>query len=140
MKYLWQPQAGSGDDQKESTSRYHFIALFLTAGVLSSLASHIYTLGWKLPRALATGAGRHAILPSLGASGAIYATIVVTALGERQNLSWIITSLSPASSFPGKQGRLNLFTVLYYTNKRWSGRNGRSVINITKQGLDALDA
>jgi rhomboid-like protein len=56
--------------------------MFIATGVIASLASHVYTLAFKLPKALAMKAGKHAILPSLGASGAIYATVVVTALGK----------------------------------------------------------
>lgn len=64
----------------ESTSRYHFLALFVTAGIISSLVSHCYTLLYILPRALKSAAARSAIAPSHGASGSIYTTIVITAL------------------------------------------------------------
>jgi rhomboid-like protein len=65
----------------ESTSRYHFLALFVTAGIVSSLVSHCYTLLYVLPRALRSPTARSAIAPSHGASGSIYATIVITGLG-----------------------------------------------------------
>lgn len=89
IAYLWQPNRVSSSDLQESTSRYHFLAFFVAAGVFSSLTSHLYTLAWKLPRmtsAILSGSGLAAsgstsILPSLGASGSIYATVVVTALG-----------------------------------------------------------
>lgn len=42
--------------------------------------SHAYSLLYMLPRAL-MGSRSAAVLPSLGASGSIYATVVVTALG-----------------------------------------------------------
>lgn len=81
MGYLWQPNRDPGSNVIESTSRYHFLALFIAAGVISSLTSHLYSLMWKLPRAL-KGTKVPPILPSLGASGSIYATVVVTALGK----------------------------------------------------------
>lgn len=81
MAYLWQPNRDPGSDLKESTSKYHFLALFATAGVVSALFSHAYSLLYMLPRAL-MGSRAAAVLPSLGASGSIYATVVVTALGE----------------------------------------------------------
>lgn len=80
MAYLWQPNREPGSDLKESTSKYHFLALFATAGVISALFSHTYSLLYMLPKAL-MGSRSAAILPSLGASGSIYATVVVTALG-----------------------------------------------------------
>ena len=82
MEYLRQSNRHSDSELKEATSRYHFIALFVAAGLASSLVSHVYTLAWKLPRLIRLGAGAASpILPSLGASGSIYATVVVTALG-----------------------------------------------------------
>lgn len=80
--YLWQPNRDSVSDLKESTSRFHFIALFLAAGVGAGLASHAYSLLFKLPRIVSGVKGSLPILPSLGASGSIYATVVLTALGR----------------------------------------------------------
>lgn len=89
MAYLWQPNRQPRSDMPESTPRYHFLAIFVAAGIFSSLTSHIYQLVVALPRVLAgTMAGRAsaaAILPSHGASGSIYAMVVMTALGERSS-------------------------------------------------------
>ncbi|GAA5982146.1 hypothetical protein JCM10908_004758 [Rhodotorula pacifica] len=67
-----------------STSRYEFLALFATAGIVSALASHVWfsrvIAGGLLKRGLTTREARSAILPSLGASGAIYALVSLTAL------------------------------------------------------------
>lgn len=75
-----------------STTAYHFLAFFLTAGLFSSLASHLSTVLVRLPRLLrdlasparvssiSALAANQAVLPSLGASGAIYATLTMTAL------------------------------------------------------------
>jgi len=75
-----------------STSSYHFLAFFLAAGLFSSLSSHLSTVLVRLPRLMRdiTAPGRvssisalaanQAVLPSLGASGAIYATLTMTAL------------------------------------------------------------
>ncbi|KAG8930684.1 hypothetical protein FRC02_003786 [Tulasnella sp. 418] len=72
-----------------ATSIYHFTAFFATAGIASSLLSHIVTARFRLPRLLsnladpakAASAVQSAglIKPSLGASGAIYAMVVMTA-------------------------------------------------------------
>jgi rhomboid-like protein len=75
-----------------STTAYHFLAFFLTAGLFSSLSSHLSTVLVRLPRLLrdlkspsrvssiSALAANQAVLPSLGASGAIYATLTLTAL------------------------------------------------------------
>ena len=67
-----------------STSRYEFLALFVTAGLASSLASHLWSCKVLIPRLLRVGLGKQAvrdtILPSLGASGSIYGCFAVTAL------------------------------------------------------------
>ncbi len=56
-----------------ATSRYEFLALFVTAGLASSLASHVWSCKVLIPRLLRVGLGKQAvrdtILPSLGASG-----------------------------------------------------------------------
>ncbi|ORY92450.1 hypothetical protein BCR35DRAFT_297863 [Leucosporidium creatinivorum] len=67
-----------------STSRYEFLAFFVAAGLFSSLVSHVYSVGVLAPRlrqaTSSVSAARHAILPSLGSSGAIYACLIVTGL------------------------------------------------------------
>ncbi|CAE6426038.1 unnamed protein product [Rhizoctonia solani] len=77
----------------ESTSMYHFMAFFLTAGLFSSYVSHIISTRVRLPALLRTltstsiradsvAASRaHGVIaPSLGASGAIYAAVTASAL------------------------------------------------------------
>lgn len=75
-----------------STTTPHFLAFFLAAGLISSLTSHLNTVLVRLPRLLrdlsntarvstASALAAHsAVLPSLGASGAIYATLTLTSL------------------------------------------------------------
>ena len=75
-----------------STHTPHFLAFLLAAGLFSSLSSHLWTNIFRLPRLLSTLASpvrlssaqalaaHQSILPSLGASGAIYAALTVTAL------------------------------------------------------------
>ncbi|KAL7424497.1 hypothetical protein Q5752_000181 [Cryptotrichosporon argae] len=70
----------------------HFVSFLLLAGLFSSLSSHLFTNLVRLPRLLRTLssparlssaqalAAHQAILPSLGASGAIYAALSMTAL------------------------------------------------------------
>ncbi|SGY16886.1 BQ5605_C012g07019 [Microbotryum silenes-dioicae] len=60
-----------------STSRYEYIAFFITAGIFASLASRLYSLTFLLRRS-------SVLLPSLGASGAIWGCFVVTALAFPQ--------------------------------------------------------
>lgn len=83
---------GSGPYLNTSTHTPHFLAFFLAAGLFSSLSSHLNTVLFRLPRLIrdlthsarvstATAlAANSAVLPSLGASGAIYATLSMTAL------------------------------------------------------------
>jgi len=74
-----------------STHTPHFLAFLLCAGLTSSLASHLWTNIVRLPRLLRSLssparlssaqalAAHQAIIPSLGASGAIYAALTLTA-------------------------------------------------------------
>lgn len=98
--YLSQPTQSDYNNQTYSalhqiasaTTSYHFLAFFLTAGLFSSLSSHLSTVLVRLPRLLrdltsparvssvSSLAANSAVLPSLGASGAIYATLTMTAL------------------------------------------------------------
>ncbi|CAE6440534.1 unnamed protein product [Rhizoctonia solani] len=90
---LRKQQALTPSPLPESTSMYHFMAFFLTAGLFSSYVSHIISTRVRLPallrsltspsmRADAVAASRaHGIIaPSLGASGAIYAAVTASAL------------------------------------------------------------
>lgn len=75
--------AEEGVSLLRSTSRYEFLAFFCAAGLVASAASHAYSVRVLLPRlvkATATGAIARPILPSLGASGAIYGCLSITAL------------------------------------------------------------
>ncbi|KAJ2930532.1 hypothetical protein H1R20_g6565, partial [Candolleomyces eurysporus] len=108
--YLMREQAKSDPPTLESTGAYHFLAFFVSAGLFSGLVSHVASAKLLYPRlvkqfslpartipkpetwasAVAAPAGTQAaaavnkavptILPSLGASGAIYAALTVTAL------------------------------------------------------------
>ncbi|EJD07585.1 uncharacterized protein FOMMEDRAFT_73021 [Fomitiporia mediterranea MF3/22] len=107
--YLVKRQQENSEGVLESTPRYHFWALFITAGLVSALTSHIASTRIYFPMFLAElrasgaanslatsvstafrrvggsvvkdkAAGRREILPSLGASGAIYAMVMITAL------------------------------------------------------------
>ncbi|KAL7413031.1 hypothetical protein BDY24DRAFT_390402 [Mrakia frigida] len=80
----------------ESTAIYHLGAFYLTAGILSSLLSHTIFNIFQLPRllraitsptnpiltpsALSSLARKHNAVPSLGASGAIYAVFFLGAM------------------------------------------------------------
>ncbi|KDQ19072.1 hypothetical protein BOTBODRAFT_28566 [Botryobasidium botryosum FD-172 SS1] len=77
-------------EEAQSTSRFHFLAFFLSAGVFASFVSHLVTARFRFPRlvaqladpvrAKALSTADAAILPSLGASGAIYGLLTYTAL------------------------------------------------------------
>nr|KIR88572.1 rhomboid-like protein [Cryptococcus tetragattii IND107] len=74
-----------------ATHAPHFFAFLLTAGLFSSLSSHLWTNIFRLPRLIKAIThparistpqalvSQAAILPSLGASGAIYAALTLTA-------------------------------------------------------------
>ncbi|KAK1922274.1 hypothetical protein DB88DRAFT_390088 [Papiliotrema laurentii] len=74
-----------------STHTPHFYAFLLTAGLASSLASHLWTNLVRLPRLVRllnnparlsspqALAAQQGVMPSLGASGAIYAALTLTA-------------------------------------------------------------
>ncbi|GAA6027718.1 hypothetical protein JCM8097_007998 [Rhodosporidiobolus ruineniae] len=66
-----------------STSRYEFLAFFATAGLVSSFASHLWfsrVVAGRLLRQLPPQAVKAMMLPSLGASGAVYGCVALTAL------------------------------------------------------------
>ncbi|KZT66139.1 rhomboid-domain-containing protein [Daedalea quercina L-15889] len=107
--YLARQQDADPSNLRESTSKWHFLSFFISAGLFSSLVSHIATARFKYPQLLAqlanptrsvapaasvvegaaavrstsalTGSEALAsIKPSLGASGAIYAAVTLTAM------------------------------------------------------------
>ncbi|KAK0199259.1 hypothetical protein DFS33DRAFT_1388842 [Desarmillaria ectypa] len=94
--YLSQSQSSTSPDQLESTSAYHFLAFYLSAGVTPRLISRLSSPA-NAPKAIdtwqaavsaapttaasaTTKAAASSIVPSLGASGAIYACVTMTAL------------------------------------------------------------
>jgi len=74
-----------------STTTPHFLAFLLVGGLFSSLGSHLWTNIFRLPRLLKTLtapgrvssaqalAAHQAIVPSLGASGALYGALTLVA-------------------------------------------------------------
>ncbi|KAI7964619.1 hypothetical protein MJO29_002717 [Puccinia striiformis f. sp. tritici] len=71
----------------ESTPTYHFLAFYVFAGLAASFGSHAYSMLIRAPRLLKWRQGLlksstppSPILPSLGASGAIYGCLTMTAL------------------------------------------------------------
>ncbi|KAF9564290.1 hypothetical protein CPC08DRAFT_705466 [Agrocybe pediades] len=108
--YLLREQNKEEPEILESTSSYHFLGFFISAGLFSGLVSHIVSAKIRYPRLIAqlsssanvskktetwasavaasTASAAQAtkkktardILPSLGASGAIYAAVTMTAL------------------------------------------------------------
>ncbi|KAG6331771.1 hypothetical protein ID866_7315 [Astraeus odoratus] len=88
----------------ESSTRWHFLAFFISAGLFSGLVSHVVATKVIFPRLLARASAQASIkaspaasaiagstsatavtstreiLPSLGASGAVYATVTLSAL------------------------------------------------------------
>ncbi|KAJ7091345.1 hypothetical protein B0H15DRAFT_835549 [Mycena belliarum] len=82
--YYFDKQARSSP-HLESTAAYHFFAFFVTAGLFSSLASHflrlrLYNLAVSRLTTLGQSGFRPYIGGSLGASGAIYSAVVISAL------------------------------------------------------------
>ncbi|KAF8892123.1 hypothetical protein BD779DRAFT_1511007 [Infundibulicybe gibba] len=107
--YLTREQAKTSPPQLESTGAWHFLAFFISAGLFSGLVSHVVAAKFQYPRliaqlssastirkptdtwaaAIASSSSRatsssapavREILPSLGASGAVYAAVTLTAL------------------------------------------------------------
>ena len=66
----------------ESTTLYHFIAYYLSAGTFASLISHIFSARFIWPRLVGKSLSKttRVILPALGASGAVYACLGLTAM------------------------------------------------------------
>lgn len=104
-----------------STHTPHFLAFLLVAGLTSSLASHLYTNLIRIPRLIRSLsnparlssvqalAAHQGILPSLGASGAIYAALTLSACEyPERNLGIIIF---PFISFPIGLGVASMVTL-----------------------------
>jgi len=91
-----------------STDSYHFLAFYLFAGLFAGSLSHLASTRIKLPRLISAlsdptrfktlSSAEATISPSLGASGAIYGTVAMTALAMPEtNISLIFL---PMFSFP----------------------------------------
>lgn len=92
--YLRSKQINEPGRLDEATSGYHFLAFHVAAGTFSALVSHLFATRVLLPRmvanlaknvsASAAGAAPVTavtpILPSIGASGAIWASLMLTSL------------------------------------------------------------
>ncbi|KIK90515.1 hypothetical protein PAXRUDRAFT_831635 [Paxillus rubicundulus Ve08.2h10] len=100
-QYFYLPQRDAPAPGPEATAKWHFLAFFISAGLFSGLLSHVVAAKVLYPRLLsqlstqarlrtsqaasaiagdALKAPAREILPSLGASGAIYAAVTVSAL------------------------------------------------------------
>jgi len=139
--FLWmeKAQSESVSHMQESTAQYHFLAYFISAGMFSSLVSQIATSRLRFPRAIkelaskaqskevieaeAKGMSRFAmlqkssitpsaILPSLGASGAIYATVVTTAFAFPDTQIGLIFPPTPPISIQTGVSALVLLDVI----------------------------
>ncbi|KAJ7623239.1 hypothetical protein FB45DRAFT_925016 [Roridomyces roridus] len=85
-KFLERRQADGSSARLESNVAYHFFAFFVAAGLCASLASHVVRVGTQrlLFPTLSKAAQDAARIRggSLGASGAIYATVTLTAMAN----------------------------------------------------------
>jgi rhomboid-like protein len=86
---------GARDHLLESTSRFHFVAFFVSAGLFASLGSHVFSNSFAFRRAAAA-------IPSLGASGAIYAAFTYLACSNPEGRIQLI--FLPFFSMPIKFG------------------------------------
>jgi rhomboid-like protein len=131
--WMTREQVHAGSHLRESTATYHFLALYLSSGLFSSLASHLVVTRTVYPRlvsklvqrgeqgssgviqklssSLSSAAKRPAtdatavtptILPSLGASGAIYSTVIISTLAFPE--AEVSLVFPPTPSFPIQYG------------------------------------
>lgn len=135
--WMTREQLHASSHLKESTATYHFLALYLSSGLFSSLASHLVKTRFIYPRLLsklvqpektgspgviarfssslssaAKSSARPAttdaataaptILPSLGASGAIYSTVIISTLAFPD--AEVALVFPPTPSFPIEYG------------------------------------
>ncbi|PCH44142.1 hypothetical protein WOLCODRAFT_123083 [Wolfiporia cocos MD-104 SS10] len=120
---------------RESTSKWHFLAFFVSAGLFSSAVSHVITARITYPQLVsrltrlapsltsgtfssASTAARSStaaaeiastIKPSLGASGAIYATVTLTAMAYPDTHITLI--FPPTPPIPIQYGVFGLMAV-----------------------------
>ncbi|KAG1816248.1 hypothetical protein EV424DRAFT_1410563 [Suillus variegatus] len=84
--YFTLEQLKHGEHQQEATAKWHFLAFFISAGLFSVLFPRLVIKNSPAATAISSTAVKTAsaapreILPSLGASGAIYAAVTVSAL------------------------------------------------------------
>lgn len=139
--YILREQDKTSPPQLESTAAWHFLAFFISAGLFSGLVSHVVSAKIHYPRlitqlassanvvnkpdtwaaavAASSGSARGAaakksrdILPSLGASGAIYGAVTLTALAfPESQVALFIPPSYPISIQWGVGGMLLLDTI-----------------------------
>jgi len=139
--YLLKEQDKASPPHLESTAAWHFLAFFISAGLFSGLVSHVVSAKFHYPRlvnqlassanvapkpetwtaavAASSGSVRAAaakktpdILPSLGASGAIYGAVTLTALAfPESQVALFIPPSYPISIQWGVGGMLFLDTI-----------------------------
>lgn len=77
-------ESEAASDAPTATSRFEFLAFFLAGGLAGNLASTLHTRLVKIPRLLRSGQATNlaaaGVLPSLGASAAIWSCLSVSAL------------------------------------------------------------
>ncbi|KAH9987133.1 hypothetical protein BJV74DRAFT_774361 [Russula compacta] len=136
--WMTREQVQAPSHLRESTAIYHFLALYLSAGLFSSLVSHFVTARFIYPRLVsklvhpdkagspsvfhkissslssaakssarpaatdAAAATVPTILPSLGASGAIYGTVIISTLAFPE--AEVSLVFPPTPSFPIQYG------------------------------------
>ncbi|CCM04186.1 uncharacterized protein FIBRA_06348 [Fibroporia radiculosa] len=132
--YLGQAQQSDSARLPESTANWHFLAFFISAGMFSSVVSHVAATRLTYPRLVsrlmsskpltaspfATSAAAAASLetvasvirPSLGASGAVYAAFTMTAMAfPETQISLIFPPTPPISIQYGMAGMVALDIV-----------------------------
>lgn len=87
LKYRRMNDYPNRDESGQSmniTSRYHFVAIFMTFGVIANLIPHYLTLHAARSPAMMRSFLAPALTPTygLGASGAVYSTMAVSALSH----------------------------------------------------------
>jgi len=109
--YLIHGQGNNPLRMQESTAQYHFIAFLISAGLFSSLVSHTTAARIRFPRLVSRAKAKNQpggtrslpapvkeiILPSHGASGAIYSAMVVTALAYPHSEAELTFPPTPAT-------------------------------------------
>jgi len=125
--YFHQKRKEDPTKLRESRYDYHFVAFYIAAGIFASLVSHVASARLIYPRLLAAASKAHPpgidaakvaakkMLPSLGASGAVYAAVAVSALAFPD--AQISLIFLPLMTFPitygfGAMVALDVFGIL----------------------------